>query len=173
MVRRFATFLREYSLKCPILGFTTITSTAVLFAKTVLFMPASSLIYIGIIVPTCGIVGSLAWPILQRRLGFENLRMVTILVVLASLAPVYGCLGFLPVLQRIGFGGLNSPNEMYGLAVYFGAPPCIFPASLRVFDHGNGRVCVWCLSSIRSGVLRRANTQRGGGQVVCSILYHG
>ena len=47
--------------------------------------------------------------------------MVMILVVLASLAPAYGCLGFLPLFQRIGFGGMNSPGEMYGLAVYFGA----------------------------------------------------
>ena len=43
-----------------------------------------------------------------------------ILVILASLAPVYGCLGFLQVFQRIGFGGMNDPSEMYGLAVYFG-----------------------------------------------------
>ena len=89
-------------------------------------MPASSLIYIGIIVPTFGILGSLAWPYLQRRLGFGNLRMVTILVVLASLAPVYACLGFLPVLRHTGFGGLNHPNEMYGLAVYFGGSQRIF-----------------------------------------------
>ena len=49
-----------------------------------------------------------------------------ILVILASLVPAYGCLGFLPVFQRMEFGGLNSPNEMYGLAVYFGTPPRIF-----------------------------------------------
>jgi len=83
-------------------------------------MPASSLVLIGVIVPTFGIIGSLAWPHLQRRLGFGNLRMVMILVILASLAPVYGCLGFLQVFQRIGFGGMNDPSEMYGLAVYFG-----------------------------------------------------
>lgn len=114
-------------------GFTTITSTAVLFAKTVLFMPASSLILIGIIVPVFGIIGSLAWPLLQRRLGLGNLRMVMILVVLASLAPVYGCLGFLPLFQRIGFGGMNSPGEMYGLAVYFGFVYGAFQAYSRAF----------------------------------------
>ena len=148
----------EVFAKFPILGFTTITSTAVLFSKTVLFMPASSLIYIGIIVPTFGIIGSLAWPNLQRRVGFGNLRMVMILVILASLAPAYGCLGFLPAFRRIGFGGLNHPNEMYGLAVYFGTSPGIFPVPLRVPDREHDRVCVWCLPSIRSSVLRRANT---------------
>jgi len=114
-------------------GFVTITSTAVLFAKTVLFMPASSLILVGVMVPTFGIVGSLAWPHLQRRLGFGNLRMVMILVILASLVPAYGCLGFLPVFQRIGFGGLNSPNEIYGLAVYFGFVYGAFQAYARAF----------------------------------------
>jgi len=112
-------------------GFTTITSTAVLFSKTVLFMPASSLIFIGIIVPISGIIGSLAWPYLQRCLGLGNLRVVVVLVVLASLVPAYGCLGFLPVFQRIGFGGLNSPNEIYGLAVYFGFVYGAFQAYAR------------------------------------------
>ncbi|KAF9788379.1 autophagy-related protein 22-like protein [Thelephora terrestris] len=114
-------------------GFTTITSTAVLFSKTVLFMPASSLILIGVIVPTFGIIGSLAWPYFQRRLGLSNLRIVMILVVLASLAPAYGCLGFLPVFRRIGFGGMNHPSEMYGLAVYFGFVYGAFQAYARAF----------------------------------------
>jgi len=114
-------------------GFVTITSTAVLFAKTVLFMPASSLILVGVMVPTFGIIGSLVWPHLQRRLGLGNLRIVIILVILASLVPAYGCLGFLSVFQRIGFGGLNSPNEIYGLAVYFGFVYGAFQAYARAF----------------------------------------
>ena len=158
MVRRSVAFLNVYSLMSPIPGFVTITSTAVLFAKTVLFMPASSLILVGVIVPTFGIIGSLAWPHLQRRLGLGNLRMVMILVILASLVPAYGCLGFLQVFQRNGFGGLNSPNEIYGLAVYFGTLPRIFPALVRTLDRCHDRVCVRCLPSLRSGVLRRAHS---------------
>ena len=124
-------------------------------------MPASSLILIGVVVPTFGIIGSLAWPRLQRRLGLGNLRVVMILVVLASLVPAYGCLGFLPVFQRIRFGGLNSPNEIYGLAVYFGMSLRI--ALVRALDCSHDRVCVWCLPSLRSGVLRRVDSQRRGG----------
>jgi len=146
--------LKVYQLTFPVPGFVTITSTAVLFAKTVLFMPASSLIIVGVMVPTFGIIGSLAWPHLQRRLGFGNLRMVMILVILASLVPAYGCLGFLPVFQRIGFGGLNSPNEIYGLAVYFGMLLGIFPPFVRALDRSRDRFCVRCLPSLRSGVLR-------------------
>lgn len=42
-----------------------------------------------------------------------------VLVALASLVPLYGCLGFLPSLKgRVG--GLVTAGEMYVLAVYFG-----------------------------------------------------
>ena len=96
------------------------TSTAILFAKTTLYMPPSSLILIGVITPSSGILGSLAWPYLQRRFSYSNLKMLIILVIMASMIPAYGCLGFLPILHRAHFGGLTTPGEMYVLAVYFG-----------------------------------------------------
>jgi UMF1 family MFS transporter len=109
-------------------GFTTITSTALLFAKTTLSMSPGSLILIGVLTPVSGILGSLLWPRVQRRFKWSNLRILVTLVILASLIPAYGCLGFLPVFKRenefgvtsVTFGGLTSPNEMYVLAVYFG-----------------------------------------------------
>jgi len=104
-------------------GFTTITSTAVLFAKTTLHMPASSLILIGVLVPSAGILGSLLWPRLQRRLGWSNLHALVLLVVLAALIPLYGCLGFLwgVIGWKVRFGGLTSPEEMFVIAIYFGS----------------------------------------------------
>ncbi|KAH9915558.1 autophagy-type protein 22 [Epithele typhae] len=104
-------------------GFTTITNTAILFGKTVLHMPASSLILIGAISPTAGIAGSLVVPMIQRRRGWSNLQTVTALVIIASLVPAYGCLGFLPFFQSsaVKFGGLTTPGEMFVLAVYFGS----------------------------------------------------
>ncbi|RDX45939.1 MFS general substrate transporter [Lentinus brumalis] len=116
-------------------GFTTITSTALLFAKTTLHMPASSLIIIGALTPTAGIIGSLAWPAIQRRLGWSNLRVLVVLVVMASAIPAYGCLGFLPVFQRssVKFGGLTTPGEMYVLAVYFGSVYGAFQGYARAF----------------------------------------
>ena len=102
-------------------GFTTITSTALLFAKTTLHMPPSSLILIGVLSPTAGILGSLVWPVIQRRMGWSNLRVLVTLVGLASAIPAYACLGFLPLFQRssVKFGGLTTPGEMYALAVCF------------------------------------------------------
>ena len=82
-------------------------------------MSPSALILIGILTPTSGILGSLLWPILQRRFGWSNLKVLVILVIMASLIPAYGCLGFL-VQGRVKFGGLTTPGEMFALAVYFG-----------------------------------------------------
>ncbi|KAI0710802.1 autophagy-type protein 22 [Earliella scabrosa] len=116
-------------------GFTTITSTALLFAKTTLHMPPSSLIVIGAVTPTAGILGSLVWPALQRRFGWSNLKVLVILVAMASVIPAYGCLGFLPVFQRssVKFGGLTTPGEMYALAVYFGSVYGAFQGYARAF----------------------------------------
>jgi len=84
-------------------------------------MQPSALILIGVLTPTSGIVGSLIWPVLQRRYVWTNLKVLIILVVMASAIPAYGCLGFLNAFQGNGrFGGLTTQGEMFGLAVYFG-----------------------------------------------------
>ncbi|KAJ3864698.1 autophagy-related protein 22-like protein [Lentinula novae-zelandiae] len=113
-------------------AFTTITGTAILFAKTVLNMQPSSLILIGIIVPSSGILGSLFWPRLQRRYRWSNQRVLLILLVLASLVPAYGCLGFISVFQG-RFGGLTTQGEMFGLAIYFGFVLGAFNGYARAF----------------------------------------
>ncbi|KAF7328870.1 Autophagy-related protein [Mycena venus] len=114
-------------------GFTTITSTAVLFGKTVLNMQPSSLILIGVLTPFSGILGSLLWPMLQRRFGWSNLRVIIILVILASVIPAYGCLGFLIRGNNLRFGGLTTPGEMFGLALYFGSIYGAFQSYARAF----------------------------------------
>jgi UMF1 family MFS transporter len=107
-------------------GFTTITSTAILFGKTSLNMQPSALILIGVITPSSGILGSLVWPVMQRRYGWSNLKVLITLVVMASMIPAYGCLGFVPVFRKVKFGGLTTQGEMFGLAVYFGQWCVIF-----------------------------------------------
>ena len=101
------------------LGFSTITSTALLFAKTTLHMPPSSLVLVGVLTPSAGILGALLWPPVQRRLGLTSLRVLVLLVVAASAIPLYGVIGlFAPHGAR---WGLRVPAEMFVLAVYFGA----------------------------------------------------
>ncbi|KAG1743881.1 autophagy-related protein 22-like protein [Suillus lakei] len=90
-------------------GFTTITSTAILFGKTTLHMQASSLVLIGAITPLSGIIGSLISPILQRKFMWSNLP------------------------RSARFGGLTTQGEMFGLAVYFGFAYGAFQSYARAF----------------------------------------
>ncbi|KAG6902708.1 hypothetical protein C0995_012848 [Termitomyces sp. Mi166 len=116
-------------------SFTTITSTAILFGKTSLNMRPSALILVGVLTPTSGILGSLAWPYIQRRYGWSNLKVIIILVLMASVIPAYGCLGFLSVFQgkSTRFGGLTTQGEMFFLAVYFGSVYGAFQGYARAF----------------------------------------
>lgn len=113
-------------------GFTTITSTAILFGKTALHMSPSALILVGVLTPTSGILGSLAWPFLQRRFAWTNLQVLILLVIMASMIPAYGCLGFF-FQGRTKFGGLTTQEEMFGLAVYFGSVYGAFQGYARAF----------------------------------------
>jgi UMF1 family MFS transporter len=116
-------------------GYTTITSTSILFAKTTLHMPPSSLILIGVIAPTFGIIGSLIVPRIQRLFHVTNLTVLVTLVVSVSFIPIYGCLGFLPFFKegKAKFGGLTTPAEMYVLAAYFGSLYGAFQGYARAF----------------------------------------
>lgn len=82
-------------------------------------MPPSSLVLVGIFTPTAGILGALLWPVLQRRLRLSSLRVLILLILGASLVPLYGVIGlFAP---RGARWGLHDPSEIFVLAVYFGA----------------------------------------------------
>ncbi|KAF8261607.1 hypothetical protein EI94DRAFT_1810005 [Lactarius quietus] len=72
---------------------TTLTSWTLPFAKTALHMPSSSLILLGVFAPSAGILGAFVWPAVQRRLQLNSLRVLMLLVVAASLFPLYGVIG--------------------------------------------------------------------------------
>jgi hypothetical protein len=132
-------------------AFTTITSTAVLFAKTSLGMNATSLTLVGILAPSAGILGALVVPFIQRRTQISTHTIILALVILISFVPLYGVLGFLPHFQNSDrFGGLTTPGEIYGLAVYFG-------------------FFLWCFPGIREGFLLRADPARRGSEMVCTL----
>ncbi|BGP55708.1 Autophagy protein 22 [Rhodotorula sphaerocarpa] len=93
--------------------FATITSTAVLFAKTSLNLPTSSLIVISILSPLSGLTGALAVPRLQHsaalaRFGLTTHRTLLLIVVAATIIPLWGLLA------------LRSALQMYLLACVFG-----------------------------------------------------
>lgn len=94
-------------------GFATITSTAVLFAKTSLNLPTSSLIVIAILSPLSGLIGALAVPRIQHlpsmaRFNLTTHRTLLCLVAFATIIPLWGLLA------------LRSALQMYLLACVFG-----------------------------------------------------
>lgn len=74
-------------------AFATITSTAILFAKTTLGMKAQELVWVGVLTPLAGIIGALAWPKLQhgwlKTTDLQTLRIIVALAVLVRPAELY------------------------------------------------------------------------------------
>lgn len=88
---------------------TTINSTAILFGKTVLNMPVTSLAKIGVLVMISAIAGSIIIPIvLIGKYGYRVEKVQLLLVLWCLCVPLYGIFA------------LTSAFEMYVLAVWYG-----------------------------------------------------
>ncbi|KAA1074338.1 Autophagy protein 22 [Puccinia graminis f. sp. tritici] len=101
-------------------AFSTLTSTAVLFAKTTLEMTSSHLILIGVIVPTTGIIGALIAPRIQQKLQYcsglnGSLKMFKLLIGFSCLVP-----GYVSITLVFGIPVLTTEAEMFVLAGVFG-----------------------------------------------------
>lgn len=105
-------------------GYTTITSTAILFAKTTLGIGPSGLALIGILATFGGIIGAITWPrLLTPHLKFLQRsphRTILFILSLSLLIPIYGLLGFLPIFKHLGVGGITNKNEIFVVAFVFG-----------------------------------------------------
>ncbi|KAI8053902.1 autophagy-related protein 22-like protein [Syncephalis plumigaleata] len=75
-------------------GVGTITSVAVIFAKTKLGMTQVQLIIAAIIVPISAAVGVYFWLFIQRRFNLTTKTMLIMICAIYTLMPIYGLLGF-------------------------------------------------------------------------------
>ncbi|KAG0230230.1 Autophagy protein 22 [Actinomortierella wolfii] len=97
-------------------GYSTIANVALLFAKTSLRMSQVGLILLSLIVPICALLGTLAFPVIQRRLDFDQKQMTLLLLILLAMVPLYGTFGLvLPFWPK-----LETTTEMFALATWFG-----------------------------------------------------
>lgn len=101
----------------------TVGSTAIMFARTELHLSPTGIALLSITATSSGIGGSLLWPYLATRfptaLGRSSRTIVASLCVM-QLIPLYGLLGFLPPIQRLGWLGLQQAWEIYPLAAVYG-----------------------------------------------------
>lgn len=77
-------------------GLATISSAAILFAKTALHMGTGQIIVVGILVPICSLLSSVLWPKFATRFNYDSHYMLVLMTAMTALIPLYACLGFIP-----------------------------------------------------------------------------
>jgi UMF1 family MFS transporter len=90
----------------------TVSGTAVLFAKTSLEMKPAALALINVIATISGIAGAFTWRRIASMMGLKPTHTVLACIVLFEAVPIYGLLGYLPIVKRWGVGGLQQGWEM-------------------------------------------------------------
>jgi UMF1 family MFS transporter len=98
----------------------TVSGTAVLYAKTQLHMEPEALGLINVIATTAGVLGAFSWAALSRVLGLRPHQTILACIFLFEIIPIYGLLGYLPIVKGWGVIGLQQPWEMYPLGFVYG-----------------------------------------------------
>ena len=98
----------------------TVSGTAVLYAKTQLYMKPEALGLINVIATVAGVLGAFSWSAISRMLNLKPTHTILACIVLFELIPLYGLSGYLPFIQRLGVFGLQQPWEMYPLGFVYG-----------------------------------------------------
>jgi UMF1 family MFS transporter len=98
----------------------TVSGTAILFAKTSLNRQPASLALITVTATLSGIVGAFSWSKLSAMMGLKPTETILACICLFELIPLYGLLGYIPAIQRLGMFGLQQPWEMYPLGAVYG-----------------------------------------------------
>ena len=83
----------------------TVSGTAVLFAKTSLEMKPRALALINVIVTISGVAGAFTWRRTAAMMGLKPMHTVLACIVMFEAIPLYGLLGYLPIVKRWGVGG--------------------------------------------------------------------
>lgn len=117
-LRQMVIFLMAWILLSDAIA--TVSGTAILFAKTELNMPTPAVAALSILSTTSGVAGAFAWPIISQRLNMRPNQTIIACIALFETIPIYGLMGYLPFLQRWGFGGLQQPWEIFPLGFVFG-----------------------------------------------------
>ena len=98
----------------------TISGTAVLFAKTDLQMKPAALALISLTGTVVGMIGAFSWNKISRWLNLKPSQTIIACICLFEIIPLYGLLGFIPAIKRLGVFGLQQPWEMYPLGAIYG-----------------------------------------------------
>lgn len=98
----------------------TVSGTAVLFAKTTLGMSYAMLALINVIATISGVIGAFTWSRISIYLRLRPSQTILACILLFELIPIYGLLGYIPAIRRLGVFGLQQQWEMYPLGAVYG-----------------------------------------------------
>jgi UMF1 family MFS transporter len=98
----------------------TVSGTAVLFAKTTLGMGYAMLALINVIATVSGVIGAFAWSRISIYMRLKPSQTILACILLFELIPLYGLLGYIPAIRRLGSFGLQQQWEMYPLGAVYG-----------------------------------------------------
>lgn len=98
----------------------TVSGTAVLFAKTTLGMSYAMLALINVIATISGVLGAFLWSRLSHYARLSPSQTILACIALFEVIPIYGLLGYVPAIQRLGYLGLQQQWEMYPLGAVYG-----------------------------------------------------
>lgn len=98
----------------------TVSGTAILYAKTQLHMAPAALGLINVIATSAGILGAFSWSTISRFFNLRPHQTILVCICIFEIIPIYGLLGYLPIVKRWGFLGLQQPWEMYPLGFIYG-----------------------------------------------------
>ncbi|WEW57951.1 Autophagy protein 22 [Emydomyces testavorans] len=101
-------------------GIATVSGTAVLFAKTQLGMKIAALGLINVTAMVSGVFGAFSWSYISHHFNLRPSRTIVACICLFEVIPLYGLLGFIPFIKRLGVFGLQQPWEMYVLGAVYG-----------------------------------------------------
>ncbi|KAF2276809.1 autophagy-related protein 22-1 [Westerdykella ornata] len=98
----------------------TVSGTAVLFARTELNLDTIPIALLSITSIGFGILGAFAWPRIAARFSWPPKTVLLACIVLMEIIPIYGLMGYIPLIKRAGVGGLQQPWEIYPLGALHG-----------------------------------------------------
>ncbi|KAF1946733.1 hypothetical protein EJ02DRAFT_218539 [Clathrospora elynae] len=98
----------------------TVSGTAVLFAKTTLGMSYAMLALINVIATIFGVLGAFLWARMSAFFRLSPTQTILMCIALFEVIPIYGLLGYIPAVQRLGYLGLQQQWEMYPLGAVYG-----------------------------------------------------
>jgi len=98
----------------------TVSSTAILFARTELKMSTTSVGLLSITATLSGMTGAFLWPHVSRRFGLKPNQTIIVCIVLFETIPLYGLLAYIPFIKNWGVIGLQKSWEIFPLAIVHG-----------------------------------------------------